>query len=94
MRGSDMTDPAQPVGAPPPADPASSTSTDPAKPAAPGTAAASAAIGSIASMEDLKVKAKPLYDAVMMAIATTIKNQQDASNDRIKEILAEEKNQR
>ncbi len=43
----------------------------------------------ISSLEDLKEKARPVYDAVMMSMAYEIKGQQDRSNDRIKEALRE-----
>ena len=43
----------------------------------------------ISTVEDLKTKARPLYDAIMMALAMHIKEAQQRSTERIKQIREE-----
>lgn len=43
----------------------------------------------IATVADLKTASPALYKAIIMGIATRLKHQEDASQLRIKEILAE-----
>ncbi len=69
-------------------DPAASTSAPSSAPSSSGAGVTAAT--TIANIGDLEKKAKPLYDAMTMAMTWQIINAQNDSNDRIKEILDKE----
>ena len=56
-----------------------------------GVAGTGAVTGStkINSLDDLKQKARPVFDMLMMSMAQHIKDSQNQSNARIKKILAD-----
>jgi hypothetical protein len=53
----------------------------------------SASAGPIATVSELETKAKPLYDAILYAMANNMCNAANRSNERIKETLRDAQRQ-
>jgi hypothetical protein len=74
------------VSPPPPSEiePVVSSATDGS-----GTDGGASMSATVSSLEELRQVAPPLYDAIMQSIAQRVRDDQNASNERLKQILRE-----